>query len=218
MNALILVDIQYDFIPGGAFAVADGDQVLAVANRLIPHFELVVATQDWHPANHQSFASQHEEKEIGDIINLEGLEQVLWPDHCIQGTQGANLHHGLNLSGIHRVIQKGTDPKIDSYSGFFDNGGRQSTGLSDFLHQQKVNEVTVIGLATDYCVKFTALDARKVGLKTNVVKEGCRGIEVNPGDEQRAYAEMQNEGVTLLAIDQIINESIQKKKPTGSMK
>lgn len=198
MKALLLIDIQYDFMPGGSLAVPKGDEIVSVANRLIPSFDLVVATQDWHPANHQSFASQHNEKEIGDLVDIEGLEQILWPDHCVQGTQGAKLHAALEIDRIHRVFYKGTDYQIDSYSGFYDNELRQSTGLFEFLSEREIREVVIMGLATDYCVKFTALDAVKLGLKTSVIQEGCRGVDLNSGDVEQAYDEMKTAGVTLV--------------------
>lgn len=198
MKALLLIDIQYDFMPGGSLAVPEGDEIVSVANRLIPSFDLVVATQDWHPTNHQSFASQHHAKEIGDLIDIEGIEQILWPDHCVQGTQGAELHAALEIDRIHRVFYKGTDYQIDSYSGFYDNELRQSTGLFEFLSEREIREVVIMGLATDYCVKFTALDAVKLGLKTSVIQEGCRGVDLNSGDVEQAYDEMKTAGVTLV--------------------
>jgi len=197
-KALILVDIQNDFVPGGALAVPNGDEVVPVANRLMPNYNLIIATQDWHPANHQSFVSQHPGNKIGDVIDLEGLKQVLWPDHCIQETHGAELVDGLNQKLINKVFHKGTDPNIDSYSGFFDNEHRKSTGLGDFLKQQHVDEVYIMGLATDYCVKFTVLDSIKLGFKTCVVLEGCRGIDMNPGDCEKAINEMKQAGAILI--------------------
>jgi nicotinamidase/pyrazinamidase len=204
MKALILVDLQNDFMPGGALAVAGGDQVVPVANQLMPHFELVVATQDWHPADHLSFASQHGERSVGEVIELDGLEQVLWPNHCIQGTAGAEFHTKLRIVDVRRVFPKGTDRKIDSYSGFFDNGHRQSTGLAEFLREHAVTEVAVMGLATDYCVKFTALDAVALGLKTWLIEDGCRGVELKPGDVSRAIQEMRAAGVRVVAAEQFI--------------
>ncbi|MBN1911917.1 MAG: bifunctional nicotinamidase/pyrazinamidase [Pirellulales bacterium] len=195
MKALILVDIQNDFIPGGALAVRDGDQVVPAANRLMPRFELVVATKDWHPANHLSFASQHPGKGIGDVIDLNGLPQVLWPDHCVEGTPGAEFVPGLDVIGITQVFEKGTDRTVDSYSGFFDNGRRQATGLEDFLRGRHVDEVFILGLATDYCVKFTALDAASLGFKTHLLLDGCRGVDLRPGDVDRAVEEMRAAGV-----------------------
>ena len=197
MKALILVDIQNDFLPGGALGVPDGDKVVPVANRLMPQYDLVVATQDWHPPDHQSFASQHPGRSIGEVTQVEGLDQVLWPDHCVQGTHGASFSDELNTDGIDHVIRKGTDRSIDSYSGFFDNGHRKSTGLDDFLKQRGVTQVDVMGLATDYCVKFTALDAIELGFKTRLIVDGVRGIEQAPGDCERAIAKMQKRGVTV---------------------
>lgn len=204
MNALILVDLQYDFMPGGALAVAEGDQVVAVANRLMPHFELVVATQDWHPAGHQSFASSHDDKSVGELIDLDGLEQVLWPDHCVQETPGAALHEALACEQIEHVVQKGTDHRIDSYSGFYDNGHRQSTGLAEFLKARGVTGVAIMGLATDYCVRFTALDAVELGFKTYLIEEGCRGVELTPGDIGRAVEEMRLAGVEVVTAERMI--------------
>ena len=197
-KALILTDIQYDFVPGGALAVPKGDEIVPVANRLMPEYDLIIATQDWHPADHKSFASRHPGKKIGDVIELGGLKQVLWPDHCVQGTRGAELVEGLNKKHIDKIIRKGTDPEIDSYSGFFDNDHRQSTGLGDFLKEQSVDEVHVIGLATDYCVKYTVLDSIGLGFNTFVITEGCRGIDMNPGDCKKAVDEMKQAGAIII--------------------
>ena len=212
MNALILVDLQYDFMPGGALAVTEGDQVVAVANRLLPHFNMIVATQDWHPADHKSFASQHKGKWVGDAVELDGLEQVLWPDHCVQGTRGAELHEDLNNQRVKHVVQKGTNREIDSYSGFFDNDHRQATGLNRLLEENSVTQVTVAGLATDYCVKFTALDAVGHGLPTTLIVDGCRGVELNSGDVDRALAEMNAAGVRIVTADQWIEEHALSKR------
>lgn len=203
MQALILVDIQNDFCPGGSLAVADGDAVVAVANRLMPQFDLVVATQDWHPANHKSFASQHDSVIVGDQFQLNGLTQTAWPDHCVQGSHGAEFVRQLNRSGIQHVFQKGTNVEIDSYSGFFDNGKQQATGLDQFLEEQKVKQVYVMGLATDYCVRFTALDARELGLETFLIVDGCRGVELNPGDIDKAITEMKAAGVKVINSNEV---------------
>jgi nicotinamidase/pyrazinamidase len=199
MNALILVDIQNDFVPGGALAVAEGDAVVPVANALARSgdFDLVVATQDWHPAGHESFAAAHEGREPGQVIDLHGLEQVLWPVHCVQGTPGAEFVDALDTDAIDAVFQKGTDPTIDSYSGFYDNGRRKATGLGEWLRERGVTAVTVCGLATDYCVKFTALDALSEGFATTVVTEGCRGVNLSPGDAERALGELEEAGAVL---------------------
>ncbi len=203
MNCLIHVDLQCDFMPGGALAVAEGDQLVPVANRLMPLFDVVAATQDWHPAGHQSFASEHPGKSPGDAIELDGLPQVLWPDHCVQGTSGARLHEGLAASEITEIIQKGTNRRVDSYSGFFDNAQRQATGLEDWLKGQGVTEVAVMGLATDYCVKFTALDAVRLGFATTLIADGCRGVELQPGDIASAIDEMKSAGVQIVTSDQV---------------
>lgn len=197
MKALILVDIQNDFLLGGALAVPGGDEVVPVANRLMRDYELVVATQDWHPADHRSFASHHAGMSVGEVTTVDGLDQILWPDHCIQGTYGAELAAELNIGGIDRVIRKGTDRMIDSYSGFYDNDHRKPTDLGDYLKQRGVTAVDVMGLATDYCVKFTALDAVALGFETTLLTEGIRGVELMPGDCESAIAEMQNRGVKL---------------------
>lgn len=196
MKALILVDIQNDFVPGGALPVAEGDQIVPVVNALQPKFELVVATQDWHPPNHGSFAANHPGTKPGDVIELHGLSQILWPVHCVQGTPGAEFVASLDLTRVEKVFHKGTDPGIDSYSGFFDNGHRKATGLGDYLKQRGVSEVYVAGLATDYCVKFTALDARQLEFDTYLVTDACRGVNLNPGDVERAVDEMRAAGVT----------------------
>jgi nicotinamidase/pyrazinamidase len=196
MKALIIVDVQNDFCPGGALPVPEGDSVVGIINRIQPEFDLVVATQDWHPANHGSFAANHPGRRPGEQIDLAGLPQILWPVHCVQDTPGAELHPRLGRSRITRVFPKGTDPSVDSYSGFFDNGRRSSTGLGEYLNQQGVTDVYVCGLATDYCVKATALDAVGLGFKTFLIEDACRGVELQPGDVQRAIEEMRGQGVT----------------------
>lgn len=209
MKALILVDLQNDFVPGGALAVPGGDAVIPVANRLMPKFDLVVATQDWHPPDHLSFASQYADLQPGDEITLDGLPQVLWPDHCIRGTHGAEFVAALDVGQIDRVFAKGTDREFDSYSGFFDNAKRRSTGLDEFLRDRGVTDVFVMGLATDYCVKFTAIDAVQLGLQTHLISDGCRGVELNAGDCQRALQSMQDQGIRLLTTGDL-NSSIRR--------
>ena len=194
-TALILVDLQNDFMPGGALAVDDGDATVAVANRLMPAYDFVVATQDWHPEGHGSFAASHPGKNPGDMIELAGLPQVLWPVHCVQGTPGAFFHSELDVARIDAVVRKGQTPSIDSYSGFFDNGGEHATGLTELLRANGVTHVDVLGLATDYCVRFTALDAVKEGFQTQLLRDGCRGVELNPGDIDGAFAEMAAAGI-----------------------
>jgi nicotinamidase/pyrazinamidase len=203
VRALIIVDVQNDFCPGGALAVPEGDRVVPLINRLQPHFDLVVATQDWHPPNHGSFAGSHEGKQPGDVVDLDGLEQILWPTHCVQNAAGAAFHPGLDQTRFARVFQKGTQPGIDSYSGFFDNGHRKATGLGDYLKGQSVTDVYVCGLATDYCVKFTAIDAVELGFAASVIDDACRGVDLKPGDVARAIEEMRSKGVRVVRASEI---------------
>jgi nicotinamidase/pyrazinamidase len=206
-RALIVVDVQNDFCPGGALAVKDGDQVVAVINKLMPKFDLIVATKDWHPANHMSFAVNHPGKNVFEATDLDGLPQVLWPAHCIQGTPGAELHKKLDTDSIDNVVCKGLNPRVDSYSGFFDNGRKARTGLDDYLKANKITEVYVAGLATDYCVKFTAIDAAKLGYKTCVVLDACRGVGINEKDIEKAVAEMRSAGVTPVQATEVLKSS-----------
>lgn len=203
MRALILVDLQYDFVEGGALAVADGLATIAVANRVQPSFDVVVATQDWHPSAHQSFAVEHPGFHPGDVIDLHGLPQVLWPVHCVQGSPGAQLVRELNTDSIEHVVRKGTDPTVDSYSGFFDNGRRHQTDLAPYLVERGVTEVWIMGLATDYCVKFTALDAVACGFSTWLIEDGCRAVERTLGDSSRAIAEMREAGVKIVGSQDV---------------
>jgi nicotinamidase/pyrazinamidase len=204
VKALVLVDIQNDFLLGGALAVPEGDAVIPVANRLQAAFPLVVATQDWHPANHGSFAVNHPGKKVFEQIDLNGLPQTLWPAHCVQGTSGAELAPGLQRARIARIFPKGTDAGIDSYSGLFDNGHRKSTGLGEWLKDAGVTEVFVCGLATDYCVKYTALDAAQLGFKTHFIEDASRGVNLQPDDVRNAIAEMNRTGVATVQSSDIL--------------
>lgn len=170
----------------------DGDQILEVVNQLQPHFDLVVATQDWHPANHKSFASNHEGKKPFEEIVLQGLPQVLWPDHCVQGSRGASFADKLHMNQVAAIFRKGMDPEIDSYSGFFDNGHLKTTGLADYLRSKKVSQVFVAGLAGDYCVYFTAKDALLEGFKTFLIEDACRPI--SPQGFEKAKADLRQLG------------------------
>ena len=201
-SALLLVDLQNDFVEGGALAVPDGNSVIEIANRLMSQYDLVVATQDWHPADHGSFAASHKDVEVGDVFELSGLSQVAWPVHCVQETAGADFVDLLDAEKINTVVRKGTDPTIDSYSGFFDNGRRKSTGLAELLNEKNVTRVDVMGLATDYCVKFTALDAIDAGFETRLIVDGCRGVNLKPGDVEVAIKEMKAADVTICAAGQ----------------
>ncbi len=198
MHALIVVDIQNDFLPGGALAVPDGDATIAVANAVMPAFDVVVATQDWHPSGHHSFAVQHPGRRVGEVIEVGGVPQVLWPVHCVEDTRGAAFAEQLEVGRFTAVFRKGTDPAVDSYSGFFDNGRRHATGLGEWLRARRVTHVSVLGLATDYCVKFTALDAVDLGFHTRLIADGCRAVELAPGDAARALAELQAAGVEVV--------------------
>lgn len=205
MKALIIVDIQNDFLPGGALAVNQGDRIIPIVNRLIPKFELVIATQDWHPANHGSFASNHAGKKPGESINLFGLNQILWPDHCVQNTFGASFSADLDTRLITRVFQKGTDQRVDSYSGFYDNGKKKDTGLSQFLKDRNVDEVYIVGLATDYCVKYTAIDAAKLGFQTFVIADATRAVNLQKDDGEQAIKEMLIRGISVIDSSSIIS-------------
>lgn len=177
MNVLILVDIQNDFIPGGSLPVPQGNEIVKLVNELQDSFELVVATQDWHPDNHKSFATQHPGKKQFETISLHGLDQVLWPDHCVQGTKGAEFHADLNMNKVEAVFRKGMNPDIDSYSGFYDNGYKKATGLAGYLRDRGVKKVYVCGLAADYCVAYTAKDALKENFETYVIEDATRAID-----------------------------------------
>jgi nicotinamidase/pyrazinamidase len=200
MKALIIVDVQNDFLPGGALAVPDGDQVIPIINQLSQDFELVFTTQDWHPANHCSFAASYPNKKIGDRILIDDEEQILWPVHCVQNTYGAELaaelHPKVVSGGVH--ISKGTDERVDSYSGFFESLRKRSTGLETLLRQHGADDLTIIGLATDYCVKATVLDARELGFKVTVYQNACRAVNLSPNDGTNALAAMRQAGVRIL--------------------
>lgn len=198
MRALILVDLQYDFMPGGSLPVARGDEVVAIANRLLPHFSNIVATQDWHPRDHKSFAVNNPGTEVGQVIQVAGAPQVMWPAHCVQETRGAELHADLDRSKVTEVIRKGMDPAIDSYSGFFDNNKQKPTGLLEWLRSRWIEQVYILGLATDFCVKYTALDARALGFDVKLIEDGCRAVELKAGDGERAIAEMRGLGCAVI--------------------
>lgn len=205
MDALILVDIQNDFLPGGELAVKMGDAVVPVANELQRHFDLVVATKDWHPAGHKSFATNHPGKKEGEVIELHGLQQMLWPPHCIQDTIGAEFSAELVTTKIQKIFYKGEDPDIDSYSGFYDNGHQRATGLEEYLKDKKIKKVYLVGLTTDYCIKFTALDAIKAGFETVVVADGTMAVNLNEGDDKKALEEMKAKRVTIIHSREILN-------------
>lgn len=202
-RALLVVDVQNDFMPEGSLPVPEGDQVVPLIHQLMDRFEIVVATQDWHPADHGSFASNHEGRQPGETIDLEGLEQILWPDHCVQGTLGAQFHPEVRSEKFTKVFRKGTDRSIDSYSGFHDNGHRRSTGLAEWLRQSGVDTVFVCGLAADVCVRFTVLDAIREGFTTYLVCDATRGVNLRPGDVDQALEQMRDAGAELIESDEV---------------
>ncbi|MFD2598156.1 bifunctional nicotinamidase/pyrazinamidase [Sphingobacterium corticis] len=177
MRALLIIDVQHDFLPGGSLAVTDGDSIIPVINGLQKNYDLVIATQDWHPADHGSFASQHPDINVFDQFDLYGLEQVAWPDHCIQNTEGADLSPLLNTQLVEAIFRKGTSKEIDSYSAFFDNGKKKSTGLTGYLRERDITELHLCGLAADYCVYFSALDSLEAGFQTAIISKATKAID-----------------------------------------
>lgn len=202
MKALIIVDVQRDFVPGGALPVPGGDKIVPVINRLQPQYELVVLTQDWHPPNHLSFASNHPRRRPFETIELDGLQQVLWPDHCVWGSPGADFAEGLDTTRAAAVFRKGMDPHVDSYSAFFDNGRRRKTGLGDWLRGMGVTEVHVVGLAADYCVAYTARDAAELGFQTVIIEDATRPI--SPAGFARMTEELRKCGVRVVPSVQLL--------------
>lgn len=194
MKALLIVDVQNDFCPGGTLAVPDGDRIIPVVNRLSERFNHVLMTQDWHPAGHHSFASSHPGKEPFETIEMPYGEQVLWPDHCVQGTNGADFHPGLDTTRVELIIRKGFRRQIDSYSGFFENDHETGTGLTGYLRDRGFDTLYIAGLATDFCVKWTALDALKEGFGVSVVRDAVAGIDID-GSVKTAWQEMRDAGI-----------------------
>ena len=194
-RALIIIDLQLDFCPGGALAVREGDRIVPVINDLIRTADIVVATQDWHPADHISFASNHVGKALYDTILVDGREQTLWPDHCVQGSAGAGLHPDLELESCALILRKGMSATLDSYSAFFENDHSTPTGLHGYLQELGVTEVDLCGLATDYCVHFSAVDAVRLGYRTSVILEAVRGVDVPEGNVARSLQLLEELGV-----------------------
>ena len=186
MKALIIIDMQNDFLPGGALEVPGGDEVIPIINGIQQYVDLVVATQDWHPADHKSFASNHEGKLRMEVIELNGLQQTLWPNHCVQGSEGAAFTNLLNMNKVEAIIRKGVNPEIDSYSGFYDNGHLRSTGLADYLRGRGIKQVYFAGLAGDYCVYFSALDALAEGFEVMVMEDAVRYIDAEKFKDAKA--------------------------------
>jgi nicotinamidase/pyrazinamidase len=195
-EALLVIDVQNDFCPKGALAVIDGDAVVEPINALLADFSARILTQDWHPAGHSSFASLYDERSPYDVIDMPYGSQILWPDHCIQGTNGAAFHNGLKTDTADLIIRKGFRPQIDSYSAFFENDKTTPTGLEGYLRSRNINTLTIVGLATDFCVAYTALDAVRLGFKVTVDMTACRGINLN-GSLETALLQMRTAGVKL---------------------
>ena len=193
-DALLVIDVQNCFIPGGSLAVKEGDLIVPLINRIAKSFSNVVLTQDWHTADHVSFASQHSGKKPFETIKLDYGTQVLWPDHCVQGTEGAQIHSGIDIPQAQLVIRKGYHRDVDSYSGFLEADRKTETGLAGYLKGRKIKQVFVCGLATDYCVAWSALDARKFGFQASVIEDACRGIDIN-GSVAAAWKDMTAAGV-----------------------
>ena len=195
-RTLIVVDVQNDFCPGGALAVQDGDQVVDPINKMISEFDHVILTQDWHPEGHLSFASQHDGKLPFEQTIMPYGDQTLWPDHCVQGSQGAEFHSGLNWTKAEMVVRKGYRREIDSYSAFFENDKKTPTGLSGYLKERGISQLTMAGLATDFCVAFSAIDAARLGFDVEVILPACRAIDLE-GSLNASMAAMQDAGVML---------------------
>ncbi len=195
-HALIVIDVQNDFCPGGALAVPGGDQIVAGINALMGEFSAVILTQDWHPAGHSSFASSHAGKAPYDMVEMPYGPQVLWPDHCIQGTKGAAFHQALNTTRADMIIRKGYNPDIDSYSAFFENDHSTPTGLDGYLRTRGITDLTMMGLATDFCVNFSAVDAAKLGFAVTVRADLCRAIDLD-GSLDVAMTGMRDVGVRI---------------------
>ena len=202
-TALLVIDVQNDFTPGGQLAVPEGDLIVPLINRLGGLFKQVVIAQDWHPAGHASFASSHPGRKPNDVIQLPYGEQTLWPQHCVQGTAGAEFHPELDLPHAQLIIRKGCNPDIDSYSAFLEADRRTTTGLAGYLKERGVDTVYMVGLALDFCVMFSALDARAAGFNTFVVLDACRAIDMN-GSLAAARERMQTAGVGLIQSNQLI--------------
>jgi nicotinamidase/pyrazinamidase len=200
MDALLIVDLQNDFCPGGALAVPEGNTIVPVVNELAGHFDHVLQTQDWHPPGHQSFASSNPEQEPMDVIEVDYGEQVLWPDHCVQGTEGAAFHPDLDTTQAELIIRKGFRPEIDSYSAFYENDGTTPTGLTGHLESRGIDTLYLCGLATDFCVKWSAVDGREEGFDVYVIEDATRGIDQD-GSLAQAWSEMNDAGVQVVSSD-----------------
>lgn len=205
-SAFLIVDMQNDFMPGGALGIPDADQIIPIINTLIPHFPLVIASQDWHPPDHVSFAENHSGKKIGDVITVRHTKQVLWPVHCVRSSYGAEIIHTLKKSAIASYFYKGTDKNIDGYSAFFDNAHLKSTGLTDYLKSRGIHDIYIAGVATDYCVLYSTLDALNLGFTVFVIKDACRSIDLHSHDGERAFVTMVEKGAKIVLSSDITTQ------------
>ena len=196
-TALLVIDVQNDFCPAGALEVAGGNDIIPFINKEMVKYDCIVLTQDWHPKEHSSFASNHEGKNPLELIKLPYGDQVLWPDHCVQGSKGAEFHPELNIQQANAIIRKGSNPRIDSYSAFFENDRKTPTGLDGYFKSLEIEKINLVGLATDFCVNFSAQDAANLGYKVSVLEKMCRAIDLN-GSLAAAKSEMQNYGVEFI--------------------
>ena len=213
-DALLVVDVQNDFCPGGALAVAGGDKVVPVIQRIAPLFDHIILTQDWHTPNHQSFASTHPGKHPFEQINVSYGEQILWPDHCVQGSSGAEFHPALHLPQAELILRKGFRPQIDSYSAFFENDRTTATGLASYLKERGITRVFLAGLAYDYCVGFSALDARRLGIPAVIIRDATRAIDLN-GSVERMEAEFATAGVEVVDSSELLDYAAQESAEEG---
>lgn len=200
-KALLIVDVQNDFCKGGSLEVPEANNIIKYINKLINSNEYneIIATQDFHPSTHKSFAANHTNKKVGEITNLNGVSQILWPNHCVQGTFGADFHKSLEVQKITQIVQKGKNENIDSYSGFYDNNHQAATGLKAYLQSKNIKELEIVGLALDYCVKFTALDAVKEGFITSVHYRGTKAVNLHKNDFKNSIIELIEAGVSIIA-------------------
>jgi nicotinamidase/pyrazinamidase len=197
-KALTVIDVQNDFCPGGSLAVNEGDKIVPVINSIMAKFDVVIGTQDWHPKNQISFASNHKGKNIYEQIEIEGILQTLWPDHCVQGTEGAAFHKDLDATKFGIILRKGTNPKIDSYSAFKENDKKTETGLHGYLNALSIKDIFLCGLATDYCVYYSAIDSMAYGFNTSVLLDACRGIDNPEGNIDNAIKDMKNNNIRIM--------------------